>query len=243
MPPDSKQPLQKVFSGKPNPRRFLISPIERRSFFIQFTLLTVLGWVVGGIASMGIEITIVKIVPPAVLQQKIWYDLTKYFSNCVFALIFSADQALVLYKYISGWWWMFATSLGWLIANNVSAEWIDYIASIASSSNQNLSPQQIVILGFLSTIVYILSGIWLGFFQWLILRRHTTSVCWWIFLPSISFLFISILVWVLSLVQEFIPAVNRDQVVYLCKQGLTAVVLGAVPAIGLCTLKRNSRSI
>lgn len=185
---------------------------------------------------------IVEVVPSAVLQQKIWYDLAKYFSNCVFALIFGADQTLVLYKYISGWWWMFSTSLGWLIANSVSAEWINYIASITSSFNQSLSPQQIVILGFLSTIAYILSGIWLGFFQWLILRRYTTGACWWIFLPSISFLLISLLVWVLSLMQEFVPAVYRAQVVYLCQQGLTAVVLGAIPAIGLCTLKRNSGS-
>jgi hypothetical protein len=201
----------------------------------------VLGWVVGGIASIAIEKTIVEVVPSVVLQQKIWYGLAKYFSNCVFALILGADQALVLRKYyISGLLWMFATSLGWLIANSISAEWINYIASIASSLNQNLSPEQIAILSFLSTIAYILSGIWLGFFQWLILRRYTIGAWWWIFLPSISFLFISILVWLLSLVQEFIPEVHHAQVVYLCGQGLTAVILGAIPALGLCTLKRKT---
>jgi hypothetical protein len=134
---------------------------------------------------------------------------------------------------------MFATSLGWLVANSVSAQWINYIASIASLNQ--ISVEQKVIFGFLSTIAYILSGIWLGFFQWLVLRRYTTRAWWWNFLPSISFLFISILVWLLSLVQEFIPEVNRVQVVYLCEQGLTAVVLGVIPAIGLCTLKTNLR--
>ncbi len=241
MQPHSKQPSNKVFSGERKARKFLIPRFERRSFLIQFTLITVLGWVVGGIASIAIEKTIVEMLPRAILQQKIWYALAKYFSNSVFALIFSADQALVLRRYISGWLWIFASSLGWLIANSVSAQWINYIASIASSLNQNLSVEQKVIFGFLSTIAYILSGIWLGFFQWLVLRRYTTGAWWWNFLPSISFLFISILVWLLSLVQEFLPEVNRDQVVYLSGQGFTAVILGVIPAIGLCTLKTNSR--
>ena len=241
MQPHSKQPSQKVLFAKRKVRKFLIPPFERRSFFIQFTLITVLGWVVGGIASIAIEKTIVEMLPRAILQQKIWYSLAKYLSNSVFALIFGADQALVLRRYISGWLWIFASSLGWLIANGVSAQWINYIASIASSLNQNLSVEQKVIFGFLSTIAYILSGIWLGFFQWLVLRRYTTGAWWWNFLPSISFLFISILVWLLSLVQEFLPEVNRDQVVYLSGQGFTAVILGVIPAIGLCTLKTNSR--
>ncbi len=239
MQPHSKQPSHKVFSGEPKARKFLIPRFQRRSFFIQFTLMTFLGWVVGGIASIAIEKTIVEMLPRAVLQQKIWYTLAKYFSNGVFALIFGADQALVLRRYLSGWLWIFATSLGWLVANSVSAQWINYIASIASLNQ--ISVEQKVIFGFLSTIAYILSGIWLGFFQWLVLRRYTTRAWWWNFLPSISFLFISILVWLLSLVQEFIPEVNRVQVVYLCEQGLTAVVLGVIPTIGLCTLKTNLR--
>ncbi|ARV62787.1 hypothetical protein BZZ01_00820 [Nostocales cyanobacterium HT-58-2] len=204
--------------------------------------MTLVGWVVGGIASIGIEKTIVEILPPVVLQQKIWYLLAKHFSSGVFAFIFGTDQALVLRRYISGWLWLFVTSIGWLIANGISAEWINYITSIASSLNNHLSPQQTIIFGLLSTIAYILSGIWLGLFQWLVLRRYTTGAWWWIFLPSVSFLFISILIWLLSLVQEFVPAVNRAQVVYLSGQGLTALVLGVIPAIGLCRLKTYSRS-
>ncbi|WP_017316157.1 hypothetical protein [Mastigocladopsis repens] len=244
MASNSKPPDYAVsFSGEPKARRFLIPRFERRSFIFQFTFITILGWAVGGIASIAIEKTIVEVLPTAVLQQNIWYALAKYFSNSVFALIFGADQALILRRYLSGWLWMFATSLGWLIANGVSAQWINYIASIAASLNKNLSAEQAVIFGLLSTIAYILSGIWLGFFQWLVLRRYTTGAWWWNFLPSISFLFISILVWLLSLVQESIPAVNRPQVVYLCEQGLTALVLGVIPAMGLCTLKRKSRPI
>lgn len=238
MQPHSKQPSQKVFCDQPKARKFLIPRFQRRSFFIQFTLMTFLGWVVGGIASIAIEKTIVEMLPTGFLEQKIWYTLAKYFSNAVFALIFGADQALLLRRYLSGWLWMFATSLGWLVANSVSAQWIHDIASIASFNQ--ISVEQKVIFEFLSSIAYILSGIWLGFFQWLVLRRHTTRACWWNFLPSIEFLLISLLVWLLSLVREFIPEIKRDQVVYLCEQGLTAVVLGVIPAIGLCTLKTNS---
>ncbi|MDF5729427.1 MAG: hypothetical protein PUP92_15765, partial [Rhizonema sp. PD38] len=112
------------------------------------------------------------------------------------------------------------------------------ISSIALSLNKTLFPSEIVILGILSTLAYILSGIWLGFFQWLVLRRYTTSAWWWNFLPSISFLSISLLVWLLSLVQEF-AEVHSAQIFYLSGQGLTALVLGVIPALGLCQLKRN----
>lgn len=242
MSTNSNRPFNEAStSAHPKHRRFLIPRSERQSFLSQFTLMTILGWVVGGIASLGIEKIIVEVLPSTVLQQPIWYALGKYTSSSVFALIFGADQALVLRQYISGWLWMFATALGWLISDGVSTAWIHYISSTASSLNRPLSFEETFFFGILSTTAYILSGIWLGFLQWLILRRYTSDVWWWNFVPSISFLFISIFVWLLSLLQGFIPAVNRDVVAYLIGQGLTAVILGFVPATGLCILKTNFR--
>jgi hypothetical protein len=218
----------------------LIPRSQRRRFFIQFTLMTVVGWVVGGIASIATEKILVETVPEGVLQQQSWYIIGKSLSIGVFAVIFAADQALVQRRYISGWLWMIATGVGWLISHSVSTAWINYISSFALSLNRTLYPQESLILGILGTIAYIFSGIWLGFCQWLVLRRYTTGAWWWNFVPSISFLFISILIWLLSLVQELIPEVHRTQVVYLSGQGLTALILGVIPAISLCTLKTNS---
>ena len=239
MQTDSNSPYDRV-STKSVPRQqsFLIPRTLRQRFFIQFTFMTIIGWIVGGIISMLIERTIIEILPPAFLQQQISYTLGKYLSSVVFAVIFGADQAIVLHQYVSGWLWMLATCLGWLICNGVSDAWINSISSIALSLNKTLFPSEIVILGILSTLAYILSGIWLGFFQWLVLRRYTTSAWWWNFLPSISFLSISLLVWLLSLVQEF-PEVHSAQILYLSGQGLTALILGVIPALGLCRLKRN----
>ncbi|MBW4445952.1 MAG: hypothetical protein KME38_03475 [Spirirestis rafaelensis WJT71-NPBG6] len=219
----------------------LIPRSQRQSFFIQFSILTLLGWVVGGIASIALEKTIVETIPPSIFQQYLtWYSLGKSFStNLIFALIFGADQAIVLRGYLSGWLWLLATCFGWLISNSVSTAWISYISAIAASSNLTLSANQTVILGILSTFLYIFSGIWLGFCQFLVLRRYTTNAWWWTFLPSGSFFFISILIWLLSLVQDFIPEANRTQILYLSGQGFTAVILGVVPAIGLCRLKKS----
>ncbi|MBW4611285.1 MAG: hypothetical protein KME22_29865 [Hassallia sp. WJT32-NPBG1] len=219
----------------------LIPRSQRQSFFIQFSILTLLGWVVGGIASIALEKTIVETIPPSIFQQHLtWYSLGKSFStNLIFALIFGADQAIVLRGYLSGWLWLLATCFGWLISNSVSTAWISYISAIAASSNLTLSANQTVILGILSTFLYIFSGIWLGFCQFLVLRRYTTNAWWWTFLPSGSFFFISILIWLLSLVQDFIPEANRTQILYLSGQGFTAVILGVVPAIGLCRLKKS----
>ncbi len=196
----------------------------------------------GGIASLALEKIIVETIPPSIfLQQLKLYGLGRTISsNLIFAFIFGADQALVLRQYLSGSLWMLATSLGWLIANGVSRAWIGYISAIAASSNL-ISGNETVILGILSTFLYILSGIWLGFCQLLVLRRYTAGAWWWTFLPSISFFFISILIWLLSLIQDFIPEANRTQILYLSGQGFTAVILGVIPAIGLCRLKRNSR--
>ncbi|MEH2405719.1 hypothetical protein [Nostoc sp.] len=228
-------------NSEPKPGKFLIPRSQRQRFFIQFTLMTLIGWVVGGVASIALEKIILESFSPSVaLQPQTWSILVRSLSNVVFAVIFAADQALVIYRYLPGLQWIFTTSVGWLIANGVSTAWINYISSIASSLNETLSPEQTFIFGFLSAIAYIISGIWLGLCQWLVLRRYTVGIWWWNFLPSISFLLISILVWLLFLVQNLIPEPNRILILYWSGQGFTAIILGIVPAIGLCTLKRNS---
>ncbi|MBE8996979.1 MULTISPECIES: hypothetical protein [unclassified Nostoc] len=235
METDSNSP-DRVGSAKNelNSGNFLILRSQRQRFFIQFTLMTLIGWVVGGVASIALEKIILQNLPGIALQTQTWSILVRSLSNVVFAVIFAADQALIVYRYLPGLQWLFATSVGWLIANGVSTAWINYISSIASSS-----PEETFIFGFLSAIAYIISGVWLGLCQWLVLRRYTAGIWWWNFLPSISFLLITILVWMLFLVQNLIPEASRNFILYWSGQGLTAVILGAIPAIGLCTLKRN----
>lgn len=223
-----------------NSGRLLIPRSQRRKFFFQFTLMTILGWVVGGIVSIALERIILQSLPPEVFVQPTWSIWIKLLTSIVFAIIFGADQALALRHYLFPWLWMLATSAGWLISTSVATAWISYISSIAASLNEALSPELGVIFGFLSTILYIISGIWLGLFQWLVLQRYTTNAWWWIFLPSLSFFFISILIWLLSLVQYLIPEVIRTAILYWSQQGVTAIILGVIPAIGLCILKRKS---
>ncbi|MBR8836229.1 MAG: hypothetical protein DSM106950_19975 [Stigonema ocellatum SAG 48.90 = DSM 106950] len=243
MQPDSNSPSHGEFiaSGSgPKSQRFLIPRSSMGRFLLKFTLMTIIGWVVGGIASIALEKTILELLSPPIGNPPTkWYFWIHFLNSGVFAVIFGADQGFVIHPYISGWLWMLATSTGWLIANSVSTAWINYISSMASSFNKTLSPNEILILGILSTISYIISGIWLGFSQWLVMRRYTVAAWWWNFLPSISFLLISILVWLLSLVQGWIPETNRDQIVYLIGQAFTSLILGVIPAIGLCTLKKN----
>ncbi|MEH2308697.1 hypothetical protein [Nostoc sp.] len=235
METDSNSP-DRVASAKNelNSGNFLIPRSQRQRFFIQFTLMTLIGWVVGGVASIALEKIILQSSPSIALQAQTWSILVRSLSNVVFAVIFAADQALIVYRYLPGLQWLFATSIGWLIANGVSTAWINYISSIASSS-----PEETFIFGFLSASAYIISGVWLGLCQWLVLRRYTAGIWWWNFLPSISFLLITILVWLLFLVQNLIPEASRNFILYWSGQGLTAVILGAIPAIGLCSLKRN----
>ncbi|MEA5572791.1 hypothetical protein [Calothrix sp. UHCC 0171] len=222
---------------------FIIPRSQRRQFFLTFTFMTLVGWVVGGIVSIAVEKGITEQLMPKLTPgvQEIWYDWGTYASLSIFALIFAGDQAIVMRRYISGWWWLFATSFGWLVSTKVSDTWISYIWTFAESLNRELSLQETIILGVASTSAYIFSGIWIGFCQWLILRRYTKKSWWWTFLNSCAFLLISFLLWLLSLTQTSIPEVYRDQVSYLSEQGTTALILGIIPAIALCRLHSRGK--
>lgn len=226
-----------------NKTELLIPRKRRRRFFLTFTLMTIIGWVVGGIASIAIEKAInEQLIPTSTPQvQQFWFMWGTYVSLTIFAVIFAADQAIAIRRYISGWWWLLATSFGWLASIKVSSAWISYITSFGASLNRELLPEETLILGIASTSAYILSGIWISFCQWVVLRRYTIDAWWWNLINSFAFLLISFLVWLLSLVQDFIPPVYQAQVLYLSEQGLTALVLGAIPAIGLCRLKTHPR--
>lgn len=240
MQTDSDHPFDGVStSSVPQWQRYLIPRSQIRRFVIQFTLMTILGWIVGEIASVTLEKTLLYVMPPVVGQQLTWYSRKKYLSDIVFAGIFGADQAFVINKYLSGWLWMLATSMGWLIANSISTVWNNDTSSIALFSNKTLSPLDILVLGILSIGLQMFAGIWFGLCQWWVLRRFTTGVWWWIFLPSISFLLISISVGLLTVVATLFPETIRSFILNFCEQGLTAVILGIVPALGLCLLKKN----
>ncbi|MEO1763107.1 MAG: hypothetical protein AAFR83_14275 [Cyanobacteria bacterium J06629_18] len=220
----------------------LIPRSERRGFFLLFTFMTMLGWIGGGIASLALETILRENIPAYFVQNELlWYRITKLIATSLFALIFAADQSIPLSKYISGWSWMVATTIGWLVANTVSQAWITYISSIATSTTQT-SPQTSIFFIVLSTAAYIFSGLWLGLLQWLVLRKQVKKSWWWIFVPSIAYFVISISIFFISLVQNFIPVIHRNVTLYLATQGLTAFILAAIPAISFCRLRKTGIS-
>jgi len=236
----NKIPQNSSESNIKQQRLLLIPPSERQEFFLLFTFMTTLGWIGGGIASLALEKILRENIPADFAQNELlWYRITKLIATSLFTLIFAADQSIPLNKYISAWWWTFATAIGWLIADTVSNAWIAYISTIAPSTNQ-ISSQAVIFLGILSNAAYIFSWIWLGLLQWLVLRRYVKKGWWWIFVPCISYLFISISMLLVSLQQNLIPVVHRDVILYLVKQGLTALILAAIPAISFCRLHRKN---
>lgn len=225
-------------AGIPRTRKFLIPRRKRRIFFSRFTLMTLLGWIVGGIASLALKRLFVDLLPAVVnFPNPVLSIWGEYISNLLFALIFGADQALVVRQYISGKQWMIITTLGWLVASNFSAIWIQYIYFQAVSLDRVLSSQETLVFGFLSTLAYVLSGLWLGFFQWLILRKYAVAAWKWVFVPAISFFFISISMLLYAQAKLLIPQLNQSIVSYFSEQILTALMLGIIPGIILCTFK------
>ncbi len=222
-------------------KNFLLIPrSERREFFLLFTFMTMLGWIGGGIASLALEKILRENIPVDFAQNELlWFRIAKLIASSLFALIFAADQSIPLNKYISGWLWMFATAIGWLVGNTVSTAWITYISSMAASTNQ-ISLQSAIFFRILPTFAYIFSGLWLGLLQWLVLRKHVKGAWWWNFVPSISYFFISISILLISFLQKFIPAIHRDITLFLLTQGLTAFILAVIPVIAFCRLRKNN---
>ncbi|MEM7555173.1 MAG: hypothetical protein AAF378_13930 [Cyanobacteria bacterium P01_A01_bin.84] len=224
-------------------QKYVIVRSQRRIFFLKFLLMTLVGWIVGGIASLALEKTFLQLLPGLAPEyQENWLIWSKYISTGIFALIFGADQGLVVCKYISGWWWMLATTVGWLISNHVSTTWIEYIETIAASLEKTLSPTDTFMFAMISTVAYILSGIWLGLCQWLVLRNYAHNPWRWIFLPSFSFLCISVSLIILAQLQDFLPILGQGRFQYFGEQILTALMLGVIPSIALCTFRVKSNS-
>lgn len=220
---------------------FLIPPPERRRFLLRFAFMTILGWVVGGIATLVLLQTFNERIIPTASQpmQWFWYYSWFYVSTAVFSFIFAIDQALVMRKYVSGWLWLLATLLGWLFSQSISHGWVTYIHGLAESLGRDLVTIERIVFVSLSTIAANVAWTWLGFSQWIVLRKYTKGSWWWIFLHTLSFFVISFLVWLLSLGHDFIPEAYRPQVLFLSEQGFSAAVLAIVPAIAACRLKSN----
>ncbi len=214
----------------------LIPRSQRRCFSVEFTLMTILGWIIGGVASIFLESNLPANIPPVFAPQpQIWLILATNLSTSLFAMIFAISQGLVISPYLSFWRWTLTTTFGWLIFLNVAQAWTNYLPSLTIL--QSLSTEPMVVIGILSTITYNLAAIWLGLLQWLGFRNRVTASWWWILLPSGIFFTISIFMWLVSLLQEFIPEVYRTQILYLSGQGFTALILGVIPAIALCNFK------
>ncbi|AKG21740.1 hypothetical protein [Calothrix sp. 336/3] len=219
--------------------KLLIPRSQRQAFFWQFTLMTIMGWVVGGIASIGLEKTLLEKIPESLFQEQPLFSLAfRIAATIIFAVIFATDQALVLRQYISPWLWIIATCIGSLLFTQIAEAWKNYIIFVATSSNP--LAEDIIVYGILSTFAYNFSAIWLGFCQWLVLRRYVTGAWWWNFIMFIAYSLISIVIVGLSMLQGFIPATHRHDITYLITQGVTALILGVIPAFSFCTLKVKS---
>lgn len=230
--------------AKKIPSLFLIHPSDRRQFFGGFVLMTIIGWVVGGTMTMVlVQIVNQRLIPNANLtMQWIWHYSWFYASTALFALIFAIDQALVMRKHVSGWLWLLATFLGWLFSQSISHSWITYIQTVVLSLDRDLVTVERVVFTSLSTIAANVAWVWLGFSQWVVLRKYTKNSWWWIFLHTLSFFVISFLVWLLSLGHDFIPEAYRENVLFVSEQIISAAALAIISAIAACRLKSNRSS-
>jgi len=117
----------------------------------------------------------------------------------LFCLLTGFVQYLLLRRYLPQMgWWILVTGLGWLSVM-VSLQLMNFMLA-------NLS----ILLGFP------LIGALIGFFQWLLLRRHITQAAWWILASTLG--------WGLAALGNQTPVKNGSILAQL-------LVVGLIPAL------------
>ncbi|NES96406.1 MAG: hypothetical protein F6K32_14465 [Desertifilum sp. SIO1I2] len=136
----------------------LVPENRRRAFFWQFTLLTTLAWMIGGLLAAFIQYNF-----PIISFNPIFRE---FFYSLIRGSLIGTAQWFVLRRYRLKTLWIFNTAGGFLISSLVALAW------------------RPVIGGLFGAIAYI----WLGLAQWLILRKRVRNAWQWIFVPPLALL-------------------------------------------------------
>lgn len=201
-----------------NRNLYLLIPIsEQRRFLILFTLMTAVGLVVG----ISINELLLNLNNPPFSQYASYRGMLIFLNNLIVGTSLGVTQWLILRKYIPGWWWIVATSVGWSIS-----------AVFAWASFNQIG-------GALNSIFYI----WLGITGWLLLRRNVFAAKWWLFVAPFSVYVFKLTGAIIFLVMQ----VNLNPVspvpsfaVILIQKIFGAVPLGCIQALSLCIFRKKT---
>jgi hypothetical protein len=239
----------------------LIPRSGRRRFLISFVGLTIVGFIVGGVFAVIVNLVTDRFIFNGAAQPVSPGNIVK--EVCVGLLqgaTLGTVQWLELRRHLkSGYLWILANSLSHVVTSNAlvlillsqtSSPWLEelmaYIFGLSLlSGNQNLAVLvPLIALAFL--LIACWSGVVIGIPQWLVLRQSLQSVWWWILAMIVPGAIASSF-WVMTIVSaQFVPSADLSGVLtYLAiaSFAVQSLAYGVVQGVSLCACRRKVEQV
>lgn len=228
------QPETNLTSHQP---KLLIPRPQRRRFALLFTLMTALGLFIGFWVSRGLfNLPIFRQLIAGIQQGSTFptnssiltWVLLKSTENILVYTSVGIGQWLILRRYVQSWWWIVATTAGWVFISVISLELIAAVLPVGYT-----------IALWWGIPLAIISYICLGFAQRFVLMHYVVSAWKWIFIPLVC----QIIVVIISIPIIFLILGPRVQVAPFIRTLISFVIqvfsFGFIQALVLCTFRQK----
>jgi hypothetical protein len=213
--------------------RFIVNPLERLRFAVGFVLAT-------GLGAAAVKLVLHLLQQPAVSLH--WQQsglLEAFVTGFVSGTFVGTSQWLALRRYIPDWFWVLASTAGYVILMPILQAWqpilLDRVLPQLERQpwfNQ-LPPGLTAVLPLAIGVgLSAICTIWLGVAQWCVLRQYARSSWVWLYVPSAAVLASG----GVMLLRLLLPAVEQVFAIDV----LAACVFGSIPAITLCGLEKRA---
>jgi hypothetical protein len=239
----------------------LIPRSGRRRFLIRFVGLTILGFAIGGVLTVVVNLAADRLLFNGMSQPGSPGSIAKeVFVGLLMGATLGTAQWLELRRHLkSSYLWILANSLGYVATSNalflillsqssssVLAQMSTYILGLLPIAMNQNPVDFIPLLGLAFLLMSSWSGVVIGMPQWLVLRKSLQPVWWWVLAMIVPGAIASSF-WVMTLVAaRFISSTNLFEVLtYLAiaSFAVQSTAYGVVQGVSLCACRQKVERI
>jgi hypothetical protein len=238
----------------------LIPRSGRRRFLISFVGLTIMGFVIGGVLTIVVNVAADRFLFNGATQPVSPGSIVKeVFVGLLLGATLGTAQWSELRRHLkSSYLWILANSLGYVATSNAlflillsqtSSPFLGQLSSYVFGLlpiSMGQSPAAFIpLIGLAFLLIASWSGVVIGMPQWLVLRKSLQSVWWWILAMIVPGAIASSF-WVMTIVAaRFMPSANFEALKYLAIASFAvhSTVYGVVQGVSLCACRQKIEQI